>query len=151
TSSAVTNLTMVSVLRVRLDSQLVASITLPVTASGTQTVQVALPTGALASQGRRNHVVQVSLDARDECLSNVEVRVLIRADQSYFHLEYRQLEALLDLGSYPRPFYNGGLRGQAETVIVVLPAKYSAQDVEAAGSVSAGLGQLTGNGVNVRV
>lgn len=134
-----------SVLRVQLDNVLITSLTLTPNAPAPQTIVIPLDTGALNNSLRRTHTIQVSLDARDQCVANQEIRILIRSDLSYFHFEYRELAPVRDLANYPRPFFNTGFANQTETALIVLPTKYTTGDLEAAASVAAGFGLLTAN------
>ncbi len=138
-----------SVLRVLLDNVPISTITLQASTTGPQTITVPLDNSVLTNANRRTHTVQVSLDARDQCVANQEVRILIRSDQSFFHFEYREAQPLRDLGSYPRPFFNNGFANQLETALVVLPTNYTNNDLEAAGSIVTGLGFLTSNSLVV--
>ncbi|MHB8750011.1 MAG: cellulose biosynthesis cyclic di-GMP-binding regulatory protein BcsB [Aggregatilineales bacterium] len=140
-----------SVLSVQLDGVLVNSVTIAPGTTGPQTVTIGLGTATLNNPLHRAHTIQISLDARDQCLANQELRVLIRSDQSYFHFEYQELLPTHDLAGYPRPFFNDNFSTQIVPVLLVLPAKYTTGDLEAAASVSAGFGLLTNNSVQVRM
>ncbi len=149
-SQTATESVLVSTLRVSLDGQLAAAVTLSNTPTGTTSVVVPLPLAFLNNK-QRSHIVELTLAARDFCTSNIEVRVLVRTDLSFTHFEYRVVPPVLDLAMLPRPFYNALIGGQVESAALVLPTKYNNTDLEYAASLVAGLGQLTGNSLQIKV
>lgn len=102
----VPNVPLTSMLSIKLDNDLVSSITLDNTIVGPQTLAIPLPASLIASTDRRNHSIEVTLDAEDHCLLDSEAKVFVRSDMSFFHFEFRETPPVLDLAAYPRPFYN---------------------------------------------
>jgi len=139
-----------STFQVRVDGQLISAATLANTATNTTKLAVPLSADVLNSP-KRLHIVEMALNARDYCVSNVEMRAVVRADQSFMHFEYREVAPVLDLAVFPRPFYNGLFGTQTESATLVLPAKYGATDLEYAANVAAGLGQLTGSNLQLKL
>ncbi len=139
------------ILEVRLDDELMTAITLTPTTTGGRIYPVPLRSTIMGNPGRKYHTIRLSLNTRDDCTSTLESRVVIQSDQSSFHFEYREVPPPLDLGLYPRPFYNSPIGGTTESVLFVLPPQYTTNDLEAAASLSAGLGQLTSNNLQIRV
>lgn len=140
-----------SLLTVRLDSEIVSSITLDASIRGQQTLAIPLPASLLAATTRRNHSVEVTLDSEEHCLLNSEAKVFVRTDMSFFHFEFRELPPSLDLALYPRPFYNKRFADDPESVLMVLPLDPLDVDMQAAARLSAGLGFLTGKGLQIKV
>jgi uncharacterized protein YgiM (DUF1202 family) len=138
-------------LDIRLDNNLVSSVTLNSDDVGVQTLQIALPANILANPLRRNHTVTIALDARDACRVRLESKVFVRVDQSFVHYEYREYLPVLDLARYPRPLFNNRrIVNEFESVFMVLPPEPSQADYEAAASIAAGLGLLTTGDLQVR-
>lgn len=125
-----------------LDNQPLTLITLNNDSQQAQDVEVPLPLDLLQTANHR-HTIRVSLDTLENCLNNINARLFLSSTQSFFHVEYQQLPPLLDLGSYPRPFYNDELPTIVPDVYLVLPDQASAGEWAAASSVAAGLGRLT--------
>jgi hypothetical protein len=105
----------------------------------------------MADPDRRNHTIEITLEAEDYCLLDSEARVFVRTDMSYFRFEFRELAPLLDLARYPRPFYNQRFADDPEAVLMVLPLDANANDMQAAARLAAGLGYLTGKELRVDV
>jgi Bacterial cellulose synthase subunit len=129
-----------------LDNQPLTLVTLDSDTQTMQNIQVALPLDLLQTADHR-HTIRVSLDTLENCLNNINARLFLSSAQSFLHLEYQEYPPLLDLGSYPRPFYNNELITQVPEVYLVLPDQASAGEWQAAASLAAGLGQL----VNTRL
>jgi uncharacterized protein YgiM (DUF1202 family) len=139
-------------LSIRLDNQLISTITLTKANIGVQTLQIPLPASILANPNRNIHSLELQLDARDHCRNSMDAKAFVRADQSFMHFEYQEFLPLLDLAKYPRPFYNNRLFiSETETAWIVLPQNPSQGDLRAAASIAAGLGRLTSAELIVRV
>ncbi|MHB8626582.1 MAG: cellulose biosynthesis cyclic di-GMP-binding regulatory protein BcsB [Aggregatilineales bacterium] len=153
TSGSATNAGTVqnSVLQVRFDNELAASVTLTPDAVGSRNIIVPLRIGLLGIQARRTHVILITLDTRTVCLANFDTRISIREDLSFFHFEYREGTPVRDLASYPQPFYNNPVAPQVDTVLFVLPANYTVDDLQAASAMAARLGRATNNGLQIHV
>lgn len=140
-----------STLEVLMDGNLVSTVVLDSTVQGQQLLAIPLPIERLQNPRIRNHTIQIRLLAEDHCLLNSQARLFIRSDQSYFHFEYRENSPVLNLAVYPRPLSNALLPNQVETVVVVLPSEVNETNANAASRISAGLGLLTGNEVQMQV
>jgi hypothetical protein len=141
-----------TLLNIRLDGQLVTTVTLDRDNIGAQTLQVPLPTSILDNPNRTVHSIELELDARDHCRNRMDSRVFVRADQSFMHFEYREYLPFLDLAQYPRPFYNNRqFVGETETVWIVLPNEPTDAEYQTFASIAAGLGNLTADALNIRV
>ncbi|MFN8373168.1 MAG: cellulose biosynthesis cyclic di-GMP-binding regulatory protein BcsB [Anaerolineae bacterium] len=142
----------ITTLDIRLDDNLIGSVSLNANTIGVQTLQIPLPASILANPVRRSHTVSISLDARDACRVRLESRAFIRVDQSFVHYEYREYLPVLDLARYPRPLFNNRrIVNEFESAWIVMPAQPSEADYQAAASISAGLGLLTSGDLQVRV
>lgn len=144
-----TDSALVTALQIRVDGQLATAVTLPTT-GGTTSIVVPLALTVL-NNSQRSHRVELALDARDLCASNIEVRALVRSDLSFTHFEYRVIPPTLDLAAFPRPFYNALIGGQVESAALVLPVKYSNADLEYAASLVAAFGQVTGSSLQFKI
>ncbi|MDQ7036652.1 MAG: cellulose biosynthesis cyclic di-GMP-binding regulatory protein BcsB [Anaerolineae bacterium] len=85
------------------------------------------------------------MNSSEQCRVNIETRLVINAAESAIRFVYEEAEPILDFAFYPIPFYNQPIGGEVEAVIFVVPANPSSSDLQAAASVAAGLGQLTGD------
>ncbi len=142
---------LISLLNVKVDGELAASITLSDVNIGQQTVPIPLSAEILADPEQTSHRIEITLIAQDHCLADAISRLFIRSDLSYFHFEYHEYFPALDLAMYPQPFYNSSFNVDMEPVFLVLPDEPTVEDIQAAASVSAGLGQLSFNGMRVHV
>ena len=137
-------------IQVSIDNQIASVFTFTQKNGDVQMFQVPLSNAMLGNTAQRSHTVQIALNARDECLANQEFHVFIRTDMSFFHFEYREMAPVNDLAKYPRPFFNNPVNEQLESAIIVLPTKYTTDDLQNAAGVAAGLGLLTGNSLQLR-
>lgn len=151
TSITTTQASLNAVLQVRFDNELAVSTTFSANSSGVRNVVVPLRIGLLGILARRTHTIQITFDARNLCLVNLDGRVLIRSDLSFFHFEYHEGSPARDLANYPLPFFTQPIGSLVDTALIVIPAQYSASDLQAAAALSAELGQLTGNKLQLRV
>ncbi|MGB7342231.1 MAG: cellulose biosynthesis cyclic di-GMP-binding regulatory protein BcsB [Phototrophicaceae bacterium] len=131
-----------SQLDVRLDNQLLSSYILDRDNQGIQNIEVALPADVLADEADRSHNLELVLTALDHCDANLSSRLTVDKDASFMHLEYVELEPVLDLSVYPRPFFE--VHPNDEVVYVVLPDEATASELTSAGRVVAGLGSTAG-------
>ena len=151
TGSAIAAATLNAVLQVRFDNELAASVTLSPDATSNRNIVVPLRIGLLGILARRTHTIQIIFNARNLCLANLDARLLIRSDLSFFHFEYHESSPTRDLANYPLPFFNQPIGSLVDTAVIVLPAAYSTRDLQAAASIAAELGQLTGNQLRLNV
>lgn len=142
----------VSTLDVRLGNQIIGSVSFQEQDNNTsRSLTFSLPTDQVTATTPRRKIISFSLDARDHCESNLLARVFIRSDLSFLRFEYQRAAPSLNLQDFPVPFYNNPLGDQTETVLFVLPDAYTPADLEAAMSLSAGLGRLTGDQLQLKI
>ncbi len=141
---------LITILNVTMDEQVIATISLGAANVGVQTLAIPLPLNILQDQNRI-HTFTVELRAEDHCLANSLSQVLIKTDQSYFHLEFRESLPIRDLSLYPRPIYTQRFVDRADVLYLVLPANPTEHDIQTGMSLSAGLGSLTFNDLVIRV
>jgi hypothetical protein len=142
----------VSTLDVRLGNQIIGSVSFREEDSNTaRSFTFRLPTDLIMAAPPRRKIISFSLDARDHCESNLLARVFIRSDLSFLHFEYQRAAPSLNLRDFPVPFYNNPLGDQTEVVQFVLPNAYTPADLEAAMSLSAGFGRLTGDQLELKI
>ncbi|MFC1959483.1 cellulose biosynthesis cyclic di-GMP-binding regulatory protein BcsB [Chloroflexota bacterium] len=141
---------LISQLNISLDGDLISSVRFTEENVGQQTLAIPLPVELINNPDDRNHTFELSMLAEDHCLADTESRIFIRSDQSYIHFEYFEYLPVLDLALYPQPFYTEDLGPERESVVLVLPSDPSANDLEAAAGISAGLGNLTFGDLAVR-
>jgi|GEM_PF-3282035 len=141
-AEAVENSELVTFFDIYLDDVLVSNLRLNADLVGAQTVEIVLPNDILNEEQRR-HTITFELRAEDHCELNSESQILVRGDQSYFGFNYQTLPPVLNLATYPQPFFHTPIPGVAESVFIVLPDAYSNADLQAAASIVSGLGLLT--------
>jgi hypothetical protein len=149
--NATVTASLTTTLQVRFDNELAASITLSNDGMNAQNIVVPLRIGLLSILARHTHTIQVAFDTRNLCLVNLQGRISIRSDLSYFHFEYHEGSPSHNLANYPLPFFTQPLGMLVESTIIVVPTQYTAGDLQAAAALSAELGQLTGNKLQLRV
>lgn len=95
--------------------------------------------------GRNN--LELNLDAGDICDDKgARVDTIIYND-SYFHLEYNQVQYEPDLALYPLPFFENTF--QSNTLYFVFPDEFSTVDLSAAATLTAGLSKFSGGNIDV--
>lgn len=142
---------LIATLEVLMDGDLISTVALDKSVIGSQVLPVPLPVDRLQDTRNRAHTITVRFRAEDHCQFNSQARVFIRSDQSYMHFEYRENSPILNLALYPRPLSNTLLPNQTETVVMVLPSEANDTNLDASARVSAGLGLLTGNSVELQI
>lgn len=140
-----------SQLDVRLNNRLISSINLTANDLGEQTIPIPLPNDLLNDPQIRNHEIVLDFRARDNCLANIDSRVVLESSKSFMHFEYQEFAPSLDLALYPQPLFNGSFRSVAESVLFVLSDNPLNEDFQALADISLGLGLLTGNRLQYRV
>lgn len=112
--------------------------------TGERTVTIPIPPEALIpflADGR--HELFLFLDAAIDCFLDFhETTVVIRSD-SKIVLPHTQVTPLATLSTFPRPLYLNGSFAPA-SVKMVVPDNATKEELQAALTVSAGLGRLTG-------
>lgn len=107
-------------------------------------LRIDLPPELFNEQPGAYHAISLYLDAWFLC--NVPHRAqLIIHPESVLYLAYGQLPLSLDLGDYPRPFYQWSF--EPDQVRFVLPAEPSEAELREATGIAARLGNLTDNGM----
>lgn len=137
-------------LEVYLDGRLVSTLTLAKDDASTEpfTLEVPLPNDILNNNDF--HRIELVFSAQDHCEALVDAAIDTIIDNSFFHFEYFEEKPLLDLASYPRPFFNQRPPTERESVVIVLPDQPTSADINAAAAISGGLGYLTQNSVEIR-
>lgn len=130
---------------VRLDDQLIASLSLDADDVGEQVVPILLPNNLLADKNRQVHEIALTLSAFDHCLVDSKTRIISDTTKSYFHFEYQKFPPQLDLAQYPQPIFTNPIGPNLDAAWIVLPDDPGEADLQALASVSAGLGLLSGN------
>ncbi|MGB7337623.1 MAG: cellulose biosynthesis cyclic di-GMP-binding regulatory protein BcsB [Phototrophicaceae bacterium] len=132
-----------SQLDVRLNDELLSSYALDRDNTGAvQSIDVVLPADVLADEADRSHNLELVLTALDHCDANLNALLIVDKDASFMHVEYVELEPVLDLSLYPRPFFE--VHPNGEIVYVVLPDEATASELTSASRVVAGLGSIAG-------
>ncbi len=129
-------------LNVTMNKQSVA--TIPLQAGSNVTYKVPIPAAALESplqDGR--HELQLFLDAGDDCKnSNHQTSVMI-SGASFFTLPYSETQPTTDLTALPRPIFQRDSVFPINAALVV-PDAPSAGELQAAMTVAASYGRLSG-------
>jgi hypothetical protein len=116
---------------------------------GSRTVTVPIPAEALIpfrSDGR--HEFRAILDTDFVCESNLQTTVIIHP-QSRFVLPHRLVTPSIDLRSLPRPIYQGSFL--PDTAILVVPDEPTQDELQAAITVAAGFGKMTGGNLGLEL
>lgn len=118
--------------------------------SGQQTIQFEFDAGLLKtpSEGGAN-ILLLRWDGSISCQSNLLSSVTV-SPISRIRFEYMEEPINLSLNDFPVPFVVEGAI-QAVPLVLVLPDEPTLAELNAAMIVSAGIGQLTGNGAQVDV
>ncbi|GAB4421003.1 MAG: hypothetical protein Fur0044_18220 [Anaerolineae bacterium] len=104
-------------------------------------LSIPLPASAFAPS-RSQHLISLEFDASSLCAVPHKATLIIHPTSTVW-LNYTQRPLELDLGRYPRPFYQQAFT--PDTLRFVLPAQPSARNLSQALAVTAKLGNLTGN------
>jgi len=122
-------------------------------AQGEITLQVDLPPELMRlPEDNLVNALEIRFEAYvacDETNKGAQALLAIRKS-SYFHFAYKLRPLTVDLGRYPQPFYNDNAFIEEQTTLV-LPDQPVATDLEAAVTISALLGRLTGNRIELDV
>jgi len=118
---------------------------LPLDKNGNVTFSLEIPDEALVSQ-RPDGRMEVSfiLDSGISCYVNQQMTIFIRTS-SGFSLPHEEVSPDTSLANFPHPIYQASVF--PESALVVIPDKPSAAELQAALTVAAGLGNLTGAGL----
>jgi cellulose synthase operon protein B len=135
---------------VRIDFNDVTIATLFLSEAGEQVVTIPIPLAALVTDrldGR--HVIDFSLDAAFDCIYPHETVVIIHA-ASVVELPHTLIPASADLAILPRPFYQQDSFLQ-KTSLLVIPENPTAEDLQAALTVSAAFGRMSAGELDLRL
>ncbi len=109
-------------------------------------LRVSLPVSLLDDPEKTRHVIELLFDA--ELLCEVPHKAsLVVHPTSDISLSYNERPLLVDLGRYPRPFYQQTF--EPDRVRFVLAAQPSQADLSNAVGIAAKLGDLTGNRMTI--
>lgn len=115
----------------------------PIEAQQLDNYRLTIPLPASAfTPGRLQNLISVEFDASSLCAVPHKATLLIHPTSTVW-LNYTQRPLELNLGRYPRPFYQQTFI--PDTLRFVLPAQPSASNLSQALAVTAKLGDLTGN------
>lgn len=140
-----------STLNVTLNDRVISTVTLNADNAGETPIRLQIPLAADELNRLSAHRLGLVLQAREHCELTLNANVQTVIDSSFIRYEYFEQKPLLDLANYPRPFYNQRPPTERENVVLVLPAEPTINDLNAAATISAGLGLLTDDTLLVRV
>lgn len=109
-------------------------------------LRVDLPPDLFNEQPGAYHTIFLYLDASFLCNVLHKAQLIVHPE-SVLYLSYSQLPLSLDLGDYPRPFYQRSF--EPDQVRFVLPVEPSETEMRGAASIAAELGKLTSNNVAI--
>lgn len=136
----------VFLLEVYFDDELVAALNLQQVGRN-QSLQLPLPTTTNTPDNNR-HTLRFVLTTGRDC--DTEGRTSLNINNlSFFHIEYDEVAADLDLAAFPRPLIQE--LPASETIALVIPDNYTSADLNAVASLSAMLGQKTDNNTILNV
>lgn len=114
---------------------------------GEQVVSVPIPAELFAIPTRSNrHRLQISLDSAVDCDFDWHTTIVVRTT-SRFVLPHDLVSPNTDLRLLPRSLYQGTF--MPETALIVVPDKPTAGELQAALSISAGLGRMSGGKLGI--
>jgi hypothetical protein len=135
-----------SVLKVELNGQLLSTFPLTQTNAISNTVRIELPEGLLRTG---SDSIRIELDTSATCEEPGAIVDVWVDENSTLSFGYQQNPYPTDLSLYPFPFTERTLLGIPVTII--LPDYPTADDLSAAATVAAGLGQMSGGAVDLTV
>jgi cellulose synthase operon protein B len=118
-----------------------------VTDEPSRTIKLDIPEVALAGNAGR-HELAITLDTRRECGADIQVNVVVQGN-SFFGFPHENIALPLDLTLLPRPLYQRTFL--PESAFLVLPDAPSAAEMQAALTVAAGFGRMTGDNLALTV
>ena len=133
-----------SALKVSINGHLLSSQTLTESNALSNTLRLSLPEGLLHAG---YNSIQVVLDTSSTCEDPGSIVDVFIDSSSTISFGYQQNPYSIDLSFYPWPFTEKGLL--EIPTIIVLPDSPTAQDLSAAATVAAGLGQMSGGGIDL--
>jgi hypothetical protein len=133
-----------SVLKVRLNEQLLFTFPLTQTNAISSTVRIELPAGLLQNG---SDSIRIELDTSATCEEPGAIVDVLVDENSTLSFGYQQNPYPTDLSLYPFPFTERTLLGIPVTMI--LPDHPTSDDLSAAATVAAGLGQMSGGAIDL--
>lgn len=116
--------------------------TLLLDSSGNQSVRIPIaPEALIPTRPDGRHSLALLLDTNEQCASTDQTSLIVRPSSS-FQLPHRLVAPPTDLARLPYPIVQRSLEADAATIVV--PDAPSASELQAALTVAAGLGQMTG-------
>ncbi len=133
-------------LDVSVNEQLLATVPLTAANAISATTRVNLPAGLLKIGP--NNSIRVRLDGASSTCENPAAPLdVVISENSVLSFGYQQVPYPTDLGLYPFPFVEGSLLDNPVTI--VLPDQPTANDLSAAATIAAGLGQASKGGIEL--
>ena len=134
-------------LKVSLNDTLLASV--PLNANGARTVAIDIPAQLFtATQAGAAQALSFQLEDLEQCSKNDQTQIVIQPS-SVFVVPHQVAPVLRDLRLLPYPLLQRSLT--PDEAVIVVPDKPSAQELQAALNVAAGLGRMTGGALSVRL
>ena len=133
-----------SVLKVEVNRQLLSSFPLTQTNAISNTVRIELPQGLLQTG---SDLIQIDLDTSATCEEPGAIVDVWVDENSTLSFGYQQNPYPTDLSLYPFPFTESTLLEIPVTII--LPDHPTSDDLSAAATVAAGLGQMSGGAIDL--
>jgi len=133
-----------SVLEVELNGHLLFTFALTETNAIFNTVRLNLPEGLLHAG---SNSIRIGLDTSATCEDPGAIVNVLIDENSTLSFGYQQTPYLTDLSLYPFPFTEKSLL--IIPVIIVLPDDPTSDDLSAAATVAAGLGQMSGDTIDL--
>ena len=116
---------------------------LPLTKVGEMSEPIVIPVSALISQRSDGRMeLGFTLDGGISCFANNQMTVSVHTN-SRFSLPHVDVSPSTSLINFPRPLYQNSV--MTDSALVVIPNEPSSAELQAALTVAAGLGSLTGN------
>lgn len=116
--------------------------TLPITQVGEVQNEIAIPASVFSDNISRMNL-KIALDSNYQCLvANSQISVMIHPG-SYFTFPHQNIQPDTNLVNFPRPIIQNSISPDA--ALIVLPDQPSAAELQAALTIAAGLGNLSGN------
>jgi hypothetical protein len=133
-----------SVMGVEVNGELLYTFPLTKSNAVSNTVRINLPEGSLRAG---SNVIKIALDTSATCEDIGAIVDAFVGQSSTITLGYRQNPYPIDLARYPFPFVERSILNIPVTI--VLPDDPTSNDLEAAATVAAGLGQMSGGSIDL--
>lgn len=133
-----------SVLQVEMNGHLLSAFSLSADNAVTNTVHINLPEGLLRAG---YNYIRIDLDTSATCEDPGAIVNVLVDENSILSFGYQQTPYLTNLSLYPFPFMEVSLL--KIPVTIVLPDHPTSDDLSAAATVAAGLGQMSGGAIDL--